>query len=48
MIQGLEHLPYQDRLREMELFSMEKALGRHGSGLSIPKEGLKKRRGKTF
>ena len=24
MIQGLEHLPYQDRLREMELFSMEK------------------------
>mgnify|MGYP001864713952 CR=1 FL=1 len=26
MIQGMEHLPYKDRLRELELFCLEKRM----------------------
>jgi len=33
MIQGMEYLPYEDRLRELRIFSLEEAPGRPGSGL---------------
>jgi len=34
MIQGMEHLSYEDRLRERQLFILEKSPGRPESGLS--------------
>ena len=35
MIQRIDHLSYGNRLRELGLFSLEKALGRSESSLSI-------------
>ena len=35
IIQGMKHLSYEDRLREMRLFILEKALRRPDRGLSV-------------
>ena len=40
MVRGLEHLSYEDRLRELVLSSLEKAPGTPYCGLSILKGGL--------
>jgi len=40
IIQGMEHLSYEDRLRELGLCSLEKAPGRPESSLSVSKKGL--------
>lgn len=41
MIRGLKHLSYKDKLREVKLFSLEKAApGNPQGGLSVPSGGL--------
>ena len=36
MIRGLEHLLYEDKLREVTLFSLEKVLGGHYTSIPVP------------
>ena len=45
MIRGLEHLPYEDRLREFGLFSLEKS--RHWEDLIAAFQYLKGATGKV-
>ena len=48
MIKGLENLPCENRLRELGLFRLDKALGKSYSGLPVPERGLQKSWGGTF
>ena len=48
MIRGLENFPYEDRLRGLGLFSLEKAPERPYSSLPVLKGGLQERWGGTL
>lgn len=48
MIRGLEYLCYEDRLRELRLFSVEQAPGRTYSNLPVPKGAYRKDREGLF
>ena len=40
MIRGLERVSYEERLRELGLFSIDRAVGRSCRSLSVPEGGL--------
>ena len=48
MIQGMEYLSYEGRLRELGLFSLEKRQERPDRDLSVSKGELQERRGQTL
>jgi len=45
---GEEHLSHQERLRELDLFLLEKALGRLHCGFPVLEEVLQRERTLTF
>jgi len=47
MIRGLEHLSYEERLKELGFFSLEKAAGEHIL-VSLPYPMTRKTRGNGF
>jgi len=48
MVRGLEHLCYEERLKELGLFSLEKAAGRPCCSLAVLQGGLQERCRKYF
>lgn len=41
MLSGLEHLSYEDRMRELSWFSLQKSLGRPYSNFPVHKGGYR-------